>query len=319
MTTREWIEKGEDLLKAGPDSPDAAPLELLKLARQLQKVKQFGVARRLLEKARRRPDFATLNESDRRKIHQQCALCTYKDDFRPLGARLDAAIEILRDADPLATTTNQETLGLAGSIYKRKWQADGRREHLEVSLAYYLRGHRARGLTEPESDRGYTGINAAFVLDLLATEEERQLRAVMESSGTAPAVGAASLPGDAAAGGSTSTDATSSGATSTSIGSAGGVGGEMRRTIERRRDEAITLRREILSGLSELLKRPGGETLKSDWWFLTTLGEAAFGVRDYAAARAWLLQAIESVQKDGWQRESTVQQPFGMQKECMVG
>ena len=34
-----------------------------------------------------------------------------------------------------ATTTDQETLGIAGGILKRRWEVDGRREHLERSLA----------------------------------------------------------------------------------------------------------------------------------------------------------------------------------------
>ena len=38
-------------------------------------------------------------------------------------------------------TQDTETLGLAGAIFKRKWEADGKRQNLERSLFYYLKGY----------------------------------------------------------------------------------------------------------------------------------------------------------------------------------
>jgi hypothetical protein len=64
-------------------------------------------------------------------------------------------------------TKDQETLGLAGAIYKRLWELSAQERHLATSLAYYYRGYE-QGV---ESDYGYTAINAAFVLDLLADIE----------------------------------------------------------------------------------------------------------------------------------------------------
>ena len=61
-----------------------------------------------------------------------------------------------------------ETLGLVGAIHKRKFEVDGQKQHLDESLAYYLKGHQQGAAT----DYGYTGINAAFILDLLASQEE---------------------------------------------------------------------------------------------------------------------------------------------------
>src|SRR5262249_51035342 len=52
-------------------------------------------------------------------------------------------------------------------IYKRMWEHTGRERQLETSLAFYLRGFR-QGV---RSDYGYTAINAAFVLDVLADIE----------------------------------------------------------------------------------------------------------------------------------------------------
>ena len=45
---------------------------------------------------------------------------------------------------------------------------DGQKQHLEMSFRYYYRGHQHGVAT---SDLGYTGINAAFVLDLLGEIE----------------------------------------------------------------------------------------------------------------------------------------------------
>ncbi|HWS88603.1 MAG TPA: tetratricopeptide repeat-containing protein [Pyrinomonadaceae bacterium] len=149
------------------------PADLLKLAKRLKAVKQFGLARRLLARARRDPAI-NADSALRLTVYQQSALCTYKDSDLPADGRLDRALEILREADDLAQTRNQETLGLAGAIYKRKWELDNQRAQLERSLFYYLRGY-AEGV---ESDQGYTGINAAFILDLLAHQElDEALRA----------------------------------------------------------------------------------------------------------------------------------------------
>ena len=143
------------------------PPELLKLASALKQARDFTTARRLLARARSGPiDDPVL----RLKIGQQHALCTYKDPNLPADDRLTLALEILREVDHPDTTKNQETLGLTGAIHKRRWEVDGQRQHLERALFYYQRGH-AEGVA---GDFGYTGINAAFVLDLLANEEERE-------------------------------------------------------------------------------------------------------------------------------------------------
>src|SRR5262249_2500276 len=98
------------------------------------------------------------------------ALCTYKDPDLPADQRLDKALQILRTDTRLAITSSQETLGLAGAIFKRKWEIDGQRENLERSLAYYKRGYE-QGIL---NDDGYTAINTAFIMDLLASREEAE-------------------------------------------------------------------------------------------------------------------------------------------------
>ncbi|MCA1592876.1 MAG: patatin-like phospholipase family protein [Acidobacteria bacterium] len=145
------------------------PSDMLELAKELMKEKSFTLARRILGRAIIEP---SINDDYplRLKIHQKAAVCTYKDMDLPADLRLDRALDILRSCEDLTTTKNQETLGITGAIYKRKWEVDSQRQQLERSLFYYLRGY-AEGA---EKDQGYTGINAAFVLDLLAHQEEQE-------------------------------------------------------------------------------------------------------------------------------------------------
>ena len=74
--------------------------------------------------------------------------------------RLDRALAILNHADPLADTRNQETLGIAGAIYKAQWEFDPQQQSLDQALSYYLRGYQA-GVAR---DQGYTAINAAYLI-----------------------------------------------------------------------------------------------------------------------------------------------------------
>lgn len=153
----------------------APPRECLNLALELKKERAFGYARRILKLALRSHSRPTKQEHEydprlRSKLMQQLALCTSMDPDLVLEMRLDQALNILRDVDDLETTTDPETLGLVGSITKRKWEVDGETHHLLRALHYYRRGLK-QGIV---SDFGYNAINMAFLLDLLAFEEDRE-------------------------------------------------------------------------------------------------------------------------------------------------
>jgi predicted acylesterase/phospholipase RssA len=155
----------------------ATPQRMLELAVALQREMRFSYARRLLTRA---SNHESVN-SDldlREKIFQKLALSTYKDEDLPVDDRLDRALATLQKIAVFKTTTNQETLGLLGAIHKRKWEVDTQRKHLERSLDYYMRGYKVGVRT----DQGYNGINAAFVLDLLASLEEGEAENSSESS-----------------------------------------------------------------------------------------------------------------------------------------
>ena len=62
-------------------------------------------------------------------------------------------------------TRDAETLALGGAVYKRWWEYDGQMENLHLALNFY----RAAWERNPDQDRGYGGINAVFILQLLAS------------------------------------------------------------------------------------------------------------------------------------------------------
>jgi predicted acylesterase/phospholipase RssA len=123
---------------------------------------QFGLARKLLaEAAAAFPDNLWLR--------QQLALCTYKDEDLFPAKRFADALAVLEQIglrDP--ATTDAETLALGGAIYKRWWEYGGQLEDLYLALNFY----RAAWERNPEQDGGYGGINAAFILQLLASRAQ---------------------------------------------------------------------------------------------------------------------------------------------------
>jgi predicted acylesterase/phospholipase RssA len=156
------VKVGNEVLKG----KEVNPRQLLDIVGELKKERAFGLGRKILDKHAEDPAIRG-DPKLRIKVAQQRALCTYKDPDLLSDERLDTALQILKEGDDLDRTTDRESLGLAGAINKRKWELTGQKRDLEQSLAYYERGYDT-GTTE---DYGWTGINAAFVLDLLADQE----------------------------------------------------------------------------------------------------------------------------------------------------
>jgi len=169
MTASEPLEKLLEKSKAIRRGEYEKPNEAFRVAKELAALQRFEQARLLakyLVEADFEPDKPIL-------LRQRWALWTSKNPDAPDDSKHDDALEILDGIEKaqggasLATTTDPETLGIAGGICKRKWLVDGRRETLEQSLMYYERGAK-QGI---EADNGYTAINAAFIHDLVATME----------------------------------------------------------------------------------------------------------------------------------------------------
>lgn len=117
--------------------------ELLEWARQLKNEQELDYACRLLELARSGPVDDRMLQLDLDREH---AICTYKNPDVPRDKRFDEALSILRKVleyaegyaeeylklDPPERAKRnakefkklQDTFGMAGSIFKRKWQVD---------------------------------------------------------------------------------------------------------------------------------------------------------------------------------------------------
>ncbi|HXA17844.1 MAG TPA: patatin-like phospholipase family protein [Thermoanaerobaculia bacterium] len=101
-------------------------------------------------------------------IRQIYARSIYKDEDLSAPQKYEDALAVLETDCALADSKNDETLGLAGAIYKRLWDHTGQRTHLEKSLMWYARGYEVG----PDAE-GWCGVNTAFVSDLLGGQEGR--------------------------------------------------------------------------------------------------------------------------------------------------
>lgn len=165
MTTPFTPEALTQLRQQAERLAQAQPMDLVQvllLFKTLKRADDFDTARRLLGKALAQPNIPPELSL---KLTQSLALCTYKDENlgseRRFGDAL-ALLDIIGLRDPACH--DKETLGLGGAIYKRMWQSSGQLEHLYAALAFYRAGWTA----DAANDLGWCGVNAAFVLDLLA-------------------------------------------------------------------------------------------------------------------------------------------------------
>lgn len=253
------------------------PEVILKLAKDLKRYKKFTYARRILARAREdlpreHPQFLL--------IYQQSAICTYKDTDLAAEARLEMALGILRKAEDLTTTRDQETLGIAGSIFKQKWELDNQIQHLIRSLHYYQRGWQ-EGI---KGDQGYTAINTAYVLNLLAYLEIKEWRSSPRKKcedGVAaanPAAGRAGRDGVPA-------------------------------TAMQRLALAQSIRQELVDRLPSLPEEQGYDWLSKMWWFYGTVGEAHFGLGSYKQAAEWFDKwYCQNLELPEWEYEATARQ-----------
>ncbi|MBF8456714.1 DUF4071 domain-containing protein [Kaistella sp. G5-32] len=104
---------------------------------------------------------------------QQWALSTYKDKTVELYLALPDALNIIKKLEPEnRNTTDPETLGITGAIYKRMWLEDKDKVgFLDLAIEYYKRGFTI-------SQDYYTGENYALCLDLkseITIDEEEKI------------------------------------------------------------------------------------------------------------------------------------------------
>jgi predicted acylesterase/phospholipase RssA len=163
----------------GRVSLDATLLE--PLVKDLKAALEFGQARMVLAQERPRVTQPGSNlPTDKHEwLGQQHALCTYKDEELVPRERFQGALEILDQLREAFPKESCETLALRGAIHKRMWEFGGQVDALYAGARYYLRAWEQN----PVKDAGYGGINAAFLMDVMASLE----RSVIETTGTTSA------------------------------------------------------------------------------------------------------------------------------------
>jgi len=240
--------------------PQIDPANGKKLTKVLKGLNEHSRARRILSRIREQ------NPEDV-SAAQQLALNTYKDEELPPDTRLADALKIL-EAIGLREPgcKDPETLGQGGAIYKRRWERTGQIEDLRASLHFYR-----KGWTENrDDDMGYCGINAAYILDLLAHRERVDAASsrIAESDADALANQARALREE--------------------IKSVlPGIAGEKaRKALDENKPE----------------NDPTGQ-----WWYLVTMAEVAFGLGDWVEAADWLARA-RITEHDEWERQTTAKQ-----------
>jgi predicted acylesterase/phospholipase RssA len=146
------------------------------LWRNLKRSDQLSLARRVLARLRQ----GKLSEEGEVGgvpiadfLCREEAILTSKDPDLSANIRHDKALKLLTKRFSFITNETQpgdaETLAIAGSIYKRRWNDLGQLKDLIAAAAFYRRG--------AECDMGvdaYPHIMAAFVEDLLAAGGDRQ-------------------------------------------------------------------------------------------------------------------------------------------------
>jgi predicted acylesterase/phospholipase RssA len=146
------------------------------LWKRLKEEDQLSLARQVLHRLREKPlclsDSVPNDAPTKATFCRQEALLTSKDPELGAATRYDDALSLL--ADGFAFIENRdiagdaETLGIAGSICKRRWNDLGQLKDLVRAAEFY-----ERAAENELGDDAYPHINAAFLEDLLAAAGDR--------------------------------------------------------------------------------------------------------------------------------------------------
>ncbi len=137
--------------------------ELIKNAEDAKNKKDFNLAIKILSAARK-------YDQNNPFILQRLALATYKSEKPNKMSSYKKAISILMKLSP-ETTSDPETLGLCGAIYKRMYDETKKQENIEKSLNFYEKGFYLK-------QDYYNGLNVAYLYDQLASLARRKEKAM---------------------------------------------------------------------------------------------------------------------------------------------
>ncbi|HEX6184619.1 MAG TPA: tetratricopeptide repeat-containing protein [Pyrinomonadaceae bacterium] len=151
-----------------PAAADEVTAQLMEIADEALKERNFTAAKKALTRARARMKEANPDAPEDPYIVQQLALVTYKSKLPSAWEALKEARGLLETLNP-RTTLDVETLGLWGAVHKRLWDLTSGAEHLDEAVRGYERGFYLR-------EDYYTGINLAFLLNARAATAPARVR-----------------------------------------------------------------------------------------------------------------------------------------------
>ncbi len=166
--------------------------ELGTLIKELVKLDQFSYATEVLLVKMKwdEENGKTIQEKD----YENLAKFIYKDHSLPSAFKFKKALQELTSHENISATKRCETLGLAGAIYKRKWQFDHQFKNLIVSRYYYKKGYELwkEFIKDPsnpdhkvnEDENGFNAINYAYINELMAIDKLEEHGRVTGLSGS---------------------------------------------------------------------------------------------------------------------------------------
>lgn len=137
--------------------------DYMSLAEEAKNLKDYPKALEYLKKA-------LALKQDNVLVTQRLALVTYKSEHPNKIEALNNALEIIEDLKPL-TTTDIETLGLSGAIYKRLYEIENNYETLKKSIWFYEKGFYI-------ANDYYNGINLAYLFNINALLEKDKIASI---------------------------------------------------------------------------------------------------------------------------------------------
>ncbi len=150
-------------IKEEIEEEETSVADFLEIAETALENQNHQVALRYLEKA---AEIYPNNDF----INQQRVVNTYKSKLPDQETALKNALDILKKELNLKTTTDPESLGLAGAIYKRLYSLTQDTIHFEQALWNYGRGFYIK-------QDYYNGINLAFLFMMKASQTDDQFAA----------------------------------------------------------------------------------------------------------------------------------------------
>lgn len=152
------INKKDQIIEVKDDNDSYYMLsELIEKAIEKMDINKFEDAKSILQDANK---LDTNNEY----ILQKLALATYKSEYPNKRDALKVALEIMSPLN-IEQTTNPETLGIAGAIYKRLWEDDKDEMYLIKSIEAYEKGFYIK-------NDYYNGINLAYLYNVKAFNQK---------------------------------------------------------------------------------------------------------------------------------------------------